>query len=248
MTEWFDDDNFWLNFEEMMFDPDRLNRTSLDVAEMVTLCSLRKGMTVLDHCCGFGRHAIEFAKLGYKVSGVDLSKSYLAIAQAKSKKHDYNINWHEADVRNFYLDNSFDFIYNFFTSFGYIEEPAEELKVVQNVYRSLKPGGKFLIDIEGKETLAKNFIESQCFDGQDGSIMLVMAEILDNWSRVQNRWGYLKDGKYTETTFAHKLYSAVEMGQLLTKAGFSYVQFFGNLQGINYDNNAERMIVVAVKE
>jgi SAM-dependent methyltransferase len=246
--EWFNSDNFWLSFREMMFDPDRLNRTPLDVEEMIALCGLRPKMKVLDHCCGFGRHAMEFAKLGYQVTGVDLCQSYLDEAAAKSRKRAIPVEWVHDDVRHFMRPGFYDFIYNFFTSFGYIEDPDEELLTVKNIYESLKPQGKLLIDVEGKETLARNFVESQWFDGQDGSIMLVQAEIIDNWSRVQNRWGYIKDNRYVEKIFAHKLYSAWEMGELLTRAGFSSVHFFGNLTGADYNQDAERMIVVAFKE
>ncbi len=245
--QWYEDENFWLNFEEMMFDPDRLVATPFDVLNMVSLCGLKPTMTVLDHCCGFGRHALEFAKLGYKTTGVDRCSAYLDRAKGKSKKHKLPIEWVQEDVRTFSRAEQFDFAYNFFTSFGYVEDPEEELAVVQNVWKSLKTGGKFLIDVEGKETLAKSFCESQWFDGQDGSIMLVGAQIIDNWTRVENRWGYVKDGQYVEKIFAHKLYSAWELGDLLSRGGFSQVEFYGNLEGGPYDNEAERLIAVATK-
>lgn len=246
--EWFEDENFWLNFKEMMFDPERLARTPEDVKEMIALCGLHKGMKVLDCCCGFGRHALEFDRLGYTVTGFDLNAAYLETAQRKAKKLQARVEWELADIREFRRPSLFDFAYNFFTSFGYVEEPEQELKSIRNIYDSLKPGGMFLLDLEGKETLARDFCESQWFDGQDGSIMLVEAKIIDNWSRVQNRWGYIKDNRYTETVFAHKLYSAWELGELLAKSGFNRTAFYGSLQGQPYDENAQRLIAVAYKD
>ncbi|NIZ19295.1 class I SAM-dependent methyltransferase [Entomospira culicis] len=244
---WFEDELFWLKYKEMMFDPDRLAATPTDVEQMIALANLPKKAVIYDHCCGFGRHALEFAKLGYAVTGVDRCTSYLDLARGKAKKRNLNVEFIEADIRSFVAPDRFDFAYNFFTSLGYIEDAEEELQALRNVYTSLKSGGSFLIDIEGKETLAKNFCESQWFDGQDGSIMMVGARILDGWSRVENRWGYVKDGVYEETIFSHKIYSAWELGTLLNEAGFSEVEFFGSLEGTPYDQDAERLIVLAHK-
>jgi SAM-dependent methyltransferase len=247
-AEWFADESFWLDFKEMMYDPDRLQRTEQDVQDMIRLCGLRPKMRILDHCCGFGRHALQFAALGYQTSGVDRCATYLDMAKAKSDKKGYAIQWHHQDIRHFVQPESYDFAYNFFTSFGYIEDPEEELQVVRNVYNSLKKGGQFLIDVLSKETLARDYQESEWFDGQDGSIMLVETQILDNWCRIQNRWGYVKDGQYKETIFAHKIYSAKELADLLIAAGFSQVSCYGNLQGSAYDIHAQRLIVVGYKE
>ncbi|NIZ40123.1 class I SAM-dependent methyltransferase [Entomospira entomophila] len=244
---WFEDENFWLKYKEMMFDPDRLEATPHDVEKMIKLANIPNKARVYDHCCGFGRHAIEFAKRGYVVTGVDNCASYLDVARRKAKKQSLEVELIQADIRDYVKLNTFDFAYNFFTSLGYIEEPEEELQILKNVHASLKSGGKFLIDIEGKETLAKNFCESQWFDGQDGSIMLVSARIIDGWSRVENRWGYIKDGRYEEIIFAHKIYSGWELGSLLEQAGFYQVELFGNLDGAPYDQDADRLIVIATK-
>jgi SAM-dependent methyltransferase len=244
---WFEDEVFWLKYKEMMFDPDRLAATPEDVAQMIRLANLKAGANVYDHCCGFGRHALEFAKQGYSVVGVDACAAYLDIARGKAKKLQKDITFIHDDVRNYLQKDSFDFVYNFFTSFGYIDDDKEEMQVLENVYASLKSGGSFLIDIEGKETLAKNFCESQWFDGQDGSIMMVAARILDGWTRVENRWGYIKDNVYEEKIFSHKIYSAAELGNLLCKAGFTSVEFFGTLEGAPYDQDAQRLIVLAHK-
>lgn len=244
---WFEEDDFWVNFKEMMFDPDRMHQTKTDVSQMITLANLRPKMKIFDHCCGFGRHALEFAKLGFETTGVELNPSYLNTAIAKSKKHNVSVNWVQSDVREFKQENYFDFAYNFFTSIGYFDNDDDEILSFSNVYASLKKGGKFLIDVEGKETLAKNFCDSQWFDGQDGSIMLVGAEITDNWTKIENRWGYIKDGIYKEKIFSNKIYSAYELALLLSKAGFSQIEFYGSLEGIPYNQDAERLIAVAVK-
>lgn len=248
MGQWFEDESFWLSFKEMMYDPQRLARTEQDVQEMISLCGLRPGMKILDHCCGFGRHALVFAQRGFTVSGVDLCQAYLEKARKKAEKSDLPISWYHQDIRYLDIQDTFHFVYNFFTSFGYIEDPQQELESVRAVWQHLQPGGKFLIDMQGKELLARDYRESEWFDGQDGSIMLVQTTPVDNWSRIENRWGFIKDQNYTEHIFSHKMYSAKEIADLLLSAGFTMVECYGSLQGIPYDSQAERLIVVATKE
>lgn len=244
---WFEDEVFWLKYKEMMFDPDRLAATTDDVDKMISLGQLNSTHKIYDHCCGFGRHALEFSRRGYDVIGVDNCSGYLDIAKRKAKKGKLLADFVKADVRSYVSPNTFDFAYNFFTSLGYVEDLNEEFNIFKNIFISLKIGGKFLIDIEGKETLARNFCESQWFDGQDGSIMMVAARILDGWSRVENRWGYLKDGHYEEIKFSHKIYSAYELGALLYATGFTQIEFFGSLDRTPYDHEANRLIVLAHK-
>ncbi|MGL4524517.1 MAG: class I SAM-dependent methyltransferase [Spirochaetia bacterium] len=245
---WFEDEQFWIDFKEMMYDPQRLDRTYTDVQEMIKLCALRPSMRVLDHCCGFGRHALTFAQMNYHVCGVDLCAPYLDIARKKSLKYTNHIDWYHQDIRNLQIPHQFDFIYNFFTSFGYVEDAQEELEIAKRIYDHLKPGGKFLIDMQGKELFARDYKESEWFDGQDASIMLVQTMPVDNWCRIENRWGFVKEGVYTEQIFAHKLYSAQEIASLLSQADFLKVECYGSLSGTPYDMNAERLIVVATKE
>lgn len=248
MEEWYTDEGFWLSFKEMMYDPQRLGRTEADVREMISLCGLRPGMSVLDHCCGFGRHALVFSQNGYKTSGVDLCQAYLQRGKDKAKKHSVPVTFYHQDIRQLEIPQEFDFIYNFFTSFGYIEDPQEELQVVQGVHRHLRKGGRFLIDMQGKELLARDYRESEWFDGQDGSIMLVQTTPVDSWCRVENRWGFIKDNTYTERVFSHKMYSAKEIADLLLAGGFFSVECYGSLQGSDYNSQAERLIVLATKE
>ncbi len=248
MAQWFEEDDFWISFREMMYDPMRLEATGKDVQQMIHLCSLRPGMKVLDHCCGFGRHALEFSRLGYAVSGVDRCNAYLNEAKAKAKKRSLEIQWYQQDIRELNINEQFHFAYNFFTSFGYIEDPEEEMQALRLVHQHLLPGGKFLIDLQGKELLARDRPQNEWFDGQDGSVMLVQVAPVDNWCRIENRWAYIKDNHYTQRIFTHNIYSAKEIADLLCRAGFARVECYGSLDGIPYDIDAERLIVIAQKE
>ena len=149
-------------------------------------------------------------------------------------------------MRTFCQPEAFDVIINMFTSFGYFEDPEEDRKVVMNVYRSLKSGGLFLMEIMGKEVLARIFQE-RVWHEEDGVIQLEEHKVTRNWSWMENRWIMLKGNKRMENRVSHRLYSATELAGLLKDSGFTKVDVYGGLDGSPYDQTARRMVIVAQK-
>ncbi|MBI2597845.1 MAG: class I SAM-dependent methyltransferase [Candidatus Diapherotrites archaeon] len=98
--------------------------------------------TVLDAGCGDGRNLIEFTKLGFKVTGVDVSNS--ALEKCKKNCRNYkNFHLEEQDLENLkFAKNSFDIIICDFVM-AHMENPE---KIVQNFYRILKKNGFVLIE------------------------------------------------------------------------------------------------------
>ena len=65
------------------------------------------------------------------------------------------------DMRDFTRAETYDIALSIFTSFGYFEDPRQDVAVLRNVFASLRPGGAFLIDMNGKEVIARKFLPSQ---------------------------------------------------------------------------------------
>jgi hypothetical protein len=135
---------------------------------------------------------------------------------------------------------------NLFGSFGYFEDPDDNRQVARNMYASLYSGGKFLIETMGKEILARGFQER---DWSEEGDTLVFAERkpLQNWSRIQTRWIVIKGNQRVEHTVSVRSYSAVELSSLLSDCGFTNVRVYGDLEGIDYDQGAERLVVIGTK-
>ena len=68
-----------------------------------------------------------------------------------------------------------------FASFGYFEDEDDDEQVVRNIYTSLKPRGKFLVEMFGKELVVMDFRESKWFE-YEGMYVLSEYEILENWT------------------------------------------------------------------
>jgi hypothetical protein len=75
--------------------------------------------------------------------------------------------------------------------------------VLENIHGSLKVGGRCVIDVEGKEWLARVFQPSSCKACPDGSRLVQRREIYDEWSRIRNEWILIKNGKATAFKFHH---------------------------------------------
>jgi len=100
-------------------------------------------LTALDLGCGAGRHSRKLASLGLSVTGLDLSAGSIDDARRAGGER---LTFVRRDMRRPFGRNRFDYVFSLFTSFGYFEDPADHLKVVRNIARSLVPGGTLVLD------------------------------------------------------------------------------------------------------
>jgi SAM-dependent methyltransferase len=113
------------------------------LGELIGRLEPRRGARVLDLGCGAGRHSKYLASAGLEVTGMDLSAG--SIREAKTSERP-GLRFLQHDMRVPFGRNAFDYVFNFFTSFGYFEEPDEHLAVVRNMATSLRPGGRLVLD------------------------------------------------------------------------------------------------------
>ena len=126
------------------------------------------------------------------------------------------------------------------------EEPTDDRRVVENVYSSLRPGGVFLVDVMGKEVLARIFRERDWYE-IDGIIHLAERKVSRNWSWMENRWILLRGSQRIERRLSHRLYAATELTALLSGAGFGRVATYGDFTDSPYDHTARRLVAVGVR-
>ena len=254
--EWFNDEDFWRYYSPIIFDEKRWDEVP-EVVDGVTRLACRsnkRGRKVLDLCCGMGRISSEFARRGFKVTGVDITRSLLETARDDAVCEGLTIDYIEADARSYRRPDFFDFAVNLYISFGYFENPSDELLMIRNVYDSLKPGGSFIIETLGKEMAVRDFTEGEWFERADFTV-LTEYEVIDSWAGLKNRWILIansgpKKGKIPpriEKTFIQRLYSATELRALLLEAGFASVELYGGWDERPYDNQAEALIAVGRK-
>ena len=122
MASWWQDEEFWNSFAPYFFTEERVKGTAAEVEKLVALLGIAPSAKVLDLCCGIGRHSVEFARLGYRVTAVDLTASFLAQARERAKREQVQVDFVQSDMRDFVRPGAFDAAVNLVTSFGYFEE------------------------------------------------------------------------------------------------------------------------------
>lgn len=244
---WYENDDFWETVAPFLFHEKRWAATPAEVDQVVALLQVDAGASFLDMCCGPGRHSLELARRHYRVTGVDRTVKYLEKAREKAAQEGLSAEFVQEAMRYFCRPNTFDGALLLFTSFGYFENPDDNRQVLVNVYRSLKKGGTLLIEVIGKEVVARVFRERDWREF-DGVMLLEERNPNEDWSKMEDRWIIINGQIRKEFKFSHWLYSASELSTLLRESGFSSLEVYGNLEGSPYDYTARRLVIVAKKE
>ena len=218
--EWFESEDFWRDFYLYMFPLERFSAAKEEVGRIVTLTQCSGG-NLLDLCCGPGRHAVEFAQCGFRVTGVDRSAFLLDRAREHSSKAGTSIEWIMEDMRSFVRPATFDLACNLFTSFGYFKEEQDDLRVLRNIHQSLKETGVLVIEVVGKERLARTWQNTISAELADGSLIVQRPQLRDNWSRVYSEWILMKEGRAQSFSFEHTIYSGRELKDRLLSCGLN---------------------------
>lgn len=218
-----------------------------EVEQIIKILEIRKGSKILDLCCGYGRHAILLAKKGYKITGLDFSEPFLKKAQKDTEAAGVKVNWIRKDMRDIPLEDMFDAVINMFTSFGYFESDADNLKVLKEVSKCLKLGGNFLIDTVNREYIIKNF-QNKSWDKIDESKFVLDDRELNLFkSRISTKNIFIDKSRREERYLSLRLYTLTEMIKMLKQANLEVKSVFGDLTQSDYTIDSKRMIILAEK-
>lgn len=222
--------------------------TTWEVKGILQRLALPVGSSILDLCCGHGRHAIALAKRGYRVTGQDLSEFFLHRAQAEAESQDVQVRWIHSDMRSIPYENEFDAVINLFGSFGYLENEGEDQKVLQQVQQALKPEGLFLLETMQREALLRSFAFHEINRHADG-LMVLQERSFDLLSGRSNALITLlaADGRRSEYHHSVRVYTLTELARMLDSAGLPVQAYYGGLDGRDLRLTSQRQIVLSRK-
>lgn len=240
---WYDNDRFWTEFYEHVFSTQRAEEAE-QILNVSDLFQFPRGARVLDVCCGPGLFAVPLAQRGYEVTGIDYSSAMLAQATRARQEAEVNVHLIHADAREYVQPGTADVALNLFTSFGYFDDHADNMRVLRNMHDCLVPGGQLVLDVTGKELFARTMGHTKT--EESGDVLVVKRDTpLDDWTRLRSDWVLVSGGQASKATLTMYIYSAAELRAMLEEAGFTNVQCFGNYFGAPYDVGASRLVVSA---
>lgn len=196
---------------------------------------------LLDLACGKGRHSRYMATKGFDVTGTDLSTQSIEFAHQFEMD---NLTFYQHDMRKPFRINYFDFIFNFFTSFGYFDKEEDNVLALKNVASGLKPTGIFILDYFNaewvKSTLKTDYVQKA--GGIDFHIQ----------KRIE-KGHVIKKIKFNASGVAYKfqekvrLFTLKEFQDLYTASGLEIIEMFGDYQLNPFDKETSKRLIIKAK-
>lgn len=223
-------DSFYIKTDSDVVGDDNITKAEISkiLEKFGPEVEVSKDVTILDLCCGHGRHSLELARRGFMfVEGLDSSHYLIEKARKQAKKEGLPVKFREGDARKIpYKSDQFDFVLILGNSFGYFESAEDDKKVLKEVFRVLKPGGKAIVDITDGEYMRKNFqprswewIDKKTIVCRERSLSSDAKRIISREVIIHAEKGILVDRFYAE-----RLYSESEIKSLFEEIGFTDIE------------------------
>lgn len=227
-----------------LYDDELALRTATEIDELEALLRLSPPARILDLPCGQGRHSIELARRGYEVTGADLSPFMLSVAQARAREQRIALRFLQADMRQPLRETPFDLALNLFTSLGYFEDQADDVKAVASAAAALRPGGRFMLEVVNGERLMRNFQEREWFTVGDAAVL--ERRTLDRTTRRMTVERMVERNAEEEVSVhVIRLYGPEDIKALLRAGGFGAIDLYGEWDGSPATPDASRVLAVA---
>ena len=208
-----------------------VTKTEIDL--FLDVLSPSKESVILDLCCGQGRHSLELAMYGFKnVFGLDRSHYLVNRARSLNRKEGFNVIYKEGDARKMpFLPDTFDYVLIAGNSFGYFETIEDDVAILREVMRVLKPSGKLLIDItdgcymkdnfqpRSWEWINKNFFVCRERSLSEDGERLISREVISD----------VRKGVIADQFYAERLYTKESVSNLLKRSGFVDIDIHAEL-------------------
>ena len=243
MTEWFER---WFGEEYLALYPHRDEREAATALGLVE--SKIGGLEVqraLDLACGAGRHS-RLLRERWTTTGFDLSLPLLT----RAREADPDGLYVRGDMRALpFVDHAFDLVVNLFTSFGYFDNDAQHLRVLAEVARVTRRGGKFVLDFLNPDYVRSTLVPRES-SNIGGRSIEIRREVSSDERFVVKTIASGGEGGAAEQTFVERvrLFDRLDLETMLEESGFGVEQVLGDYAGGPHSESSPRTIMFAIRE
>lgn len=188
---------------------------------------------VCECACGTGNLTLPLQRLGYAMTGVDLSQDMLWIASQKARKAGIAIPFVRQDMRELHLHRPMDAILATCDGVNYLLTDEDALAFFQAAYRSLRPGGGLFFDVSTPYKLQNTLGNQLLWDDSEHVTYLWQNSYSQHTGICSMHLCFFvkeKDGSYRRLDEEQKqrAHSAESLTALLKQAGFEHISLYGN--------------------
>lgn len=217
-----------------------------EIAFILSQLELPVGARILDVGCGFGRHSIELARLGYDVTGIDPSAAMIADAQERARKMAVSVTFQQIPAEQFSTTARFEAAICLFTTLGQISAKDDNRSLLQTVYGVLKPGGKIVVEVPQRETAVAQLKPSERYGS--GERTTAVTRQYDPKSKViREEFLVVMPQRKQSFLLRYRLFSFSELSGLLTDAGYEITSAFGDYVGTPLTRDSSTMLLTGKK-
>lgn len=239
--EWFEE---WFDspYYHKLYQNRDSNEANVFVDNLFQYFGLQSGSNILDLACGKGRFSTYIASKGHWVTGLDLSSNSILEANKIATEH---LEFYCHDMRHPFRINYFDFVFNFFTSFGYFRNLTDNARTLNAVCLGLKKGGYFVLDFLNASYVEQHLVPQEV-KVVDGVTFEIKREIEN--SIVYKNIHFTENGQQFSFQEAVQLITLGQFQELFSNAGLKIKAVFGDYQLMPFDpTHSKRLIIIAQK-
>lgn len=228
------------------FPPD--NQTQQEAQALQRLVPLRKQDVIADICCGMGRHLLCLQAQGYQMVGLDCSPMMLQLAQRRGRRLGQRPQLVQGLAQALPFKNqAFDVVLNLFNSFGYLSTDEENLRVLQEAARCLKPGGRFFLDTRNKKHQILFAPYQELIRLPQGRACIMRCSFNRQTQRLESYWLETENPERVLHTASIRLYSLEELQEMLQEAGFALSAAYGGYDGHAFEGWERELLLLCHK-
>ena len=240
---------WWNNFfpdSRPVFDLISPKDTNALVRYVIQKLDLKPGRKFLDCPCGIGRIALPLARKGIKVTGVDITPSFLEELAGKTDRRGLKITLRHSDMRRIGFDREFDAAGNLGASFGYFRKESDDRLTLRKMYQALKPGGKFMLQLTNRDWIIATFTPRDWFEVR-GAKVLQTRTFDYATSTLRSTWHFVKDGREVTHDYPVRIYSYHELLAMMRSVGFVSIEGFGSPKDDPISRDKRMMYIIGTR-